>query len=130
MKLLPLRNSSLLIIFTFSICFYSQAQDGKLVINQDSKIEKLLELKKDINKNESDNDRYRINIFSGGLEGAESARSKFKNTYSDWSTSLKYETPNYKIYAGSFRSRLEADRALALIKKNFPNAFTLKPKKE
>ncbi|MBQ0768718.1 MAG: SPOR domain-containing protein [Bizionia sp.] len=130
MKLLPLRHSSLLILFTLLICSYSQAQDGKLVINQDSKIEKLLELKKDINKNESDNERYRINIFSGSLEGAESARSKFRGAYSDWSTALKYETPNYKIYAGSYRSRLEADRALALIKKNFPNAFTLKPKKD
>lgn len=130
MKLLPLRNSCLVILFTLSFCIYSHAQDGKLVINQDSKIEKLLELKKDINKNESDNERYRINIFSGNLEGAEGARSKFRHAYADWSTALKYETPNYKIYAGSFRSRLEADRALAIIKRTFPNAFTLKPKKE
>ncbi|TYB72176.1 SPOR domain-containing protein [Bizionia gelidisalsuginis] len=130
MKLLPLRNSSLVILLTLSVCFYSHAQEGTLVINQDSKITKLLELKKEINTNESDNERYRINIYSGSLEGAESARSKFKQAHTDWSTSLKYETPNYKIYAGSFRSRLEADRALAKIKKTFPNAFPLNPKKQ
>lgn len=130
MKLLPLRNSSLILVFTFTFSLYSYSQSGSLVINQDSKINELLEVKKEINKHESDNERYRINIFSGSLSGAEAARNKFRHAYSDWNTSLKYETPNYKIYAGSFRSRLEADRALARIKKTFPNAFTLKPKKE
>ena len=41
---------------------------------------------------------------------------------------MKYETPNYKIWVGNFRTQLEADRELRLLRKHFPNAFSLKPK--
>jgi hypothetical protein len=41
---------------------------------------------------------------------------------------MVYETPNYKIWIGNFRSRLEADKALIKIKKKYINAFIFKPK--
>ena len=43
---------------------------------------------------------------------------------------MRFETPNYKIWIGNFKTRLEADRALLLIKKKFYSAFVFKPKKE
>jgi len=44
-------------------------------------------------------------------------------------SSLEYETPNYKIWVGNFRSRLEADRALVKVKRKFTSAFIFKPGK-
>ncbi|GAK92069.1 hypothetical protein JCM19298_2557 [Nonlabens ulvanivorans] len=44
-----------------------------------------------------------------------------------WESILEYEAPNFKLWVGSYRNKLEAERALIEIKKDFPNAFILKP---
>ena len=51
----------------------------------------------------------------------------FKTEFPDHFVEMKYETPNYKIWVGKFRTRLEADRELLVVKKLFPNAFPFKP---
>ncbi len=116
------------ILFLFAILFSCtlMAQEGTVTINQDQEIDALLEIKKDI---EISSNRYKIQIYSGASRGsAESTRAKFSESYSDWPSSIEYETPNYKIWVGNFRSRLEADRALIRIQKTFPNAFKFEPK--
>ncbi|WP_344727731.1 SPOR domain-containing protein [Corallibacter vietnamensis] len=119
--------------FAFTaLMFYcgSYAQNGSLSINQDQKIDKLLAIKKDINTSENGSDRYKIQIFSGNRDGATTAIRNFKDAFSKWKATDVYETPNYKVWIGNFRTRLEADRALVEIQKKFPNAFRFKPKKE
>ena len=116
------------ILLLFAILFSCTliAQEGTVTINQDHEIEALLEIKKDI---EISSNRYKIQIYSGASRGgAESARIKFGESYSDWSSSIEYETPNYKIWIGNFRNRLQADRALIRVKKTFVNAFIFEPK--
>jgi hypothetical protein len=107
--------------------FVVSAQTGVVTVNQDPQIDALIELKKDVNKKSKN---FKIQIYNGNRAGAENARRTFRTYYSDWSTSLVYETPNYKIWIGNFKTRLEADRALLRIKKKFTNAFIFKPKKE
>jgi len=119
---------TLLILIVFSSFCYSQ--QGEITINQDQEITQLLAIKKEINSNENSSDRYKIQIYSGRRVNAEKSKTDFRNSYGKWSSKLVYETPNYKVWVGSFRSRLEADRALLEVKKNFPNAFIFKPKKE
>ncbi|QIJ89236.1 hypothetical protein C7H62_1427 [Mesoflavibacter sp. HG96] len=115
-----------LLMFT-SLSF---AQNGSLTLNEDPELSQVIELKKAINKEESDSNNYKIQIYSGSLSNAESTKSKFNSSVGKWSSQLVYETPNYKVWVGSFRSRLEADRALIEIHKKFPSAFIFKPKKE
>jgi SPOR domain len=119
----------LLFTFLFSTFCVSEtaAQEGFVSVNQDKDIDVLLNLKKEVNKSQSN---YKIQIYNGNRSGAEKTRSEFRNSFSDWPTSLKFETPNYKIWIGNFKTRLEADRALLIIKKKFNNAFIFKPKKE
>jgi len=100
------------------------AQEGKVHIDQNRDISTLLEFKKDL----STVDLYKIQVYQGNRSGAEDAKSKFASTYDEWPISMVYETPNYKIWVGNFRSRLEADRALIKIKKNYTSAFIFKPK--
>ena len=119
---------NIIFLFTFLFSYVLIAQEGTVTINQDDEIEALLEIKKDI---EITSNRYKIQIYSGSSRGsAESARAKFSGNYSDWPSSIEYETPNYKIWVGNFRNRLEADRALIRIKKTFINAFIFEPKKD
>ncbi|MBT8254841.1 MAG: SPOR domain-containing protein [Flavobacteriaceae bacterium] len=101
------------------------AQQGVVEVNQDKQIDKLLELKKDINRRGTN---FKIQIYNGSRGGAENARREFYKSFSGWPISLEYETPNYKIWVGNFQTRLEADRALLRIKKKFANAFIFRPK--
>jgi hypothetical protein len=105
--------------------FQANAQEGKVNIDQDKDISTLLEYKKDL----STVDLYKIQVYQGNRSGAEEAKTKFESLYDEWPISMEYETPNYKIWVGNFRSRLEADKALIKIKKNYTNAFIFKPKK-
>lgn len=101
-----------------------------MTINQDEKITKLLNIKKEMNRDETDSRRYKIQIYSGNRSGAQSAQTEFSNTYTQWRPVMHYETPNFKVWAGNFSTRLEADRALQKIKRTFSSAFIFKPKKK
>ena len=52
---------------------------------------------------------------------------EFKTVFPDIETTILYDTPNYKIWVGGYRTRLEVDNALVAIKKEFPAAFKTKP---
>ncbi len=108
----------------------SNAQQGNVTINQDPAISTLLDYKTEINVDGKDSRRYKIQIFSGDRSKAEEVLTAFKYSYGEWSAKKVYETPNYKVWVGNFRTKLEADRALIKIKKKFPSAFPFKPKKE
>jgi hypothetical protein len=116
----------ILIIAVFCIANLS-AQQGTVEVNQDKKIDALLKVKKEINSTEAN---YKIQIYSGDRPGAEKAQSDFKNAFNEWPSNKVFETPNYKIWVGNFKTRLEADRALLKIKQKFTNAFYFKPKKD
>ena len=104
------------------------AQNGNININQDPKIPKLLELKTEMAEANKIGDRYKIQLFYGDNNEASEVFKDYQSKYS-YPAIIDYETPNYKVYVGNFRNRLEADRALLEIKENFPGAFIPKPKR-
>lgn len=115
------------IAFTFfSATIALQAQEGTVTIDQNRQIDKLLEFKKDLRNTV---DAFVIQVYYGSRTGAQSVKSQVATTFPDWSNSLEFETPTYKVWVGNFRTRLEADRALMLAKKTYPDALVLRPKK-
>ena len=130
MKILNSKNN----VFTFALILLftglSFGQQAKVIIHQDKEIEQLLKLKKTINTSENMSDRYKIQIYSGDRSTAEKTESTFKSLALEMPSTLVYETPNYKVWVGNYRNRLEADRALIKIQAKFANAFIFKPKKE
>ncbi len=130
MKRFSYKNLCLLGLCLIGFSMSSNAQDGNVAINQAPSIATLLELKKEINKSDDDTGRYKIQIFSGGRNKAENVKTGFLYTFKQWPTKMEYETPNYKVWVGNFRTRLEADRALVKIQEKFPAAFWFKPKKK
>lgn len=129
MKSLNLKINALGFLAIVLTTHFCAAQQGNVTINQDKKIATLVEVKKEMNKNETSSDRYIIQIYSGNRGTAESSQRDFNSSFADWKATLQYETPNFKVWAGNFRTRLEADRALKQVKSKFPNAFIFKPKK-
>ena len=68
---------------------------------------------------------FTIQLFYGDLEQANISLKQYRNLYGSWPASIEYETPNYKVWAGNFATRIEADRALIIIKKKFSSAFII-----
>ncbi len=126
-----MKNTLLKLTFltAFGILFHSNAlaQSGRVSISQDSRITELLNLKSKLAANNELNDRYKIQLFYGSITEANTVQARYKNKYARWEPSIVYESPNYKVWVGNFRNRLEADQALLQIQKTFPNAFVMKP---
>jgi hypothetical protein len=102
-----------------------RAQEGVVSIQKSLEIERVLALKKELNKDQS---FIKIQVYSGNRLGAETVLKQFQSDFPEQAVEMKYETPNYKIWVGNFRTQLESDRELRLLRKHFPNAFSLKPK--
>jgi len=106
-----------------------KAQSQNLTLNQDPKFEQLLNEKRKINTNLSYNDRYRIQIFNGPSETAKKTLTEFKQEFKNLDGTIIFNTPNYKVWVGNFRTRMEAERNLVEIKKNYKTVFLIKRSK-
>lgn len=112
------------------ICSYSSnAQNQNLVVNQDPKFEQLLNEKRKINSNLPYTDRYKIQIFNGTGETAKKTLNEFKQEFKTIDGTIIFNTPNYKVWVGNFRTRMEAERNLVDIKKKYKTVFLIKPSK-
>ncbi|SDS17291.1 SPOR domain-containing protein [Gramella sp. MAR_2010_147] len=128
-----MRKPTSLFLLSFAVLLFisnqkMNAQEGNVSIQQNQKIEKLMEVKTELNKNNKIGDRYVIQLFYGDNGEANEVIQKYRNTY-NYPSQITYEAPNYKVWVGNFRSRLEADRALLKVKENFPSAFIPKPQR-
>lgn len=115
------------LLLSFSIKSFSQ--NATLVVNEDPKVSELLKLQKDLEKENKLSIVYTIQLYYGELNKANEVIKKYKASYDSWPASIEYETPNWKVWAGSFTSRLEAERALKEIQNDFSSAFILKPER-
>jgi hypothetical protein len=121
-----------LFIFSILLFLYTQisfAQQATVTVNQDAKIVQLLDLKKDLEKDNKLSDGYTIQLYYGELGRANYIIKKYRGSYGNWPATIEYETPNYKVWVGNYSTRLDADRALVEIQRNFPSAFILKPER-
>lgn len=105
----------------------SFGQQATVTVNQDEKIPMLLELKKEMEKDNELSTGYTIQLYYGDLGKANEILRKYRGRYGDWPASIEYETPNYKVWVGNFNERIDADRALMEVQETFPAAFILKP---
>ncbi|WP_093025278.1 SPOR domain-containing protein [Pustulibacterium marinum] len=106
---------------------YSQTENNN--IEQPEVVAKLMELKTELGYDENIDKIYKIQIYSGGKANTEEASKEFIEKFPDWNFEINYEYPNYKLRAGKFRTRLEADKHLIAIKKEYPGALIINPKK-
>lgn len=130
MRFLAKKTCFCLIFLTIFYTKSTFAQEGKISISKDPKIDQLLTFQKEINLETDNDDRLKIQIFNGNLRNAEKVKSEFELKHKDIPTSIKFETPNYKVWIGNFRTNLEAERHLIEVKETFPNAFIFTPPKK
>jgi hypothetical protein len=100
------------------------AQEGKITITKDARIDELISLKTTLQKADLG---FQIQIFNGDRANAMVNYTEAKAVFTDQEVTLQYQTPNYKVWIGKFNRQLEADKYLIEVKKIYPNAFVLKP---
>lgn len=91
------------------------------------KIDSLLLLKKEMINNYDIKSFYTIQLFSGKKNSAEEVKSNFDDKQYQYKAIIEYETPNYKVWVGRFRTKLEADKAYSLLQSDYPSALIFRP---
>jgi len=73
---------------------------------------------------------YHIQLYNGqSINKARSVKADFQSKFPDDYIIIEWESPEFKVWAGEYESKLAADRALYKIRKEYPNAFIVNPKK-
>jgi hypothetical protein len=117
---------TLLISTTYSSCF---SQESLLKLEQDSLISKLVELKTKVNKDIYATQFYNIQLFNGEFSKSQKIKKIMRWKFPEEITNIFFETPNYKVQMGPYRSYKKVINLLKLVKKKYPGAFIIEPKK-
>jgi hypothetical protein len=143
---MQIKNFLSLILLLLTIHLYSQTNNDRKVTNdifnllsepsynsgrvnvvQDDRIKVLVNRYIEYRRKDGRLPGYRIRIFSdSGTSARQTAwneRSRFVSLFPEIPTYLEYEAPNFKIYVGDFRTKIEGFVAYKQIGKNFRSAF-------
>ena len=72
---------------------------------------------------------YRVQIYSGpDRKVAYDAQAKFQTRYPEQRTYITYTEPYFKVHAGDYRTRLEAEKIMQQLKGNFTSLFIISEK--
>ncbi len=127
MKNLSKHNLLYFFILSSLFCFTSNGQDGKTNVSVDPKIDQLLKEKRKLNTGLFLNEGYKIQIFYGNSEESKKKLQEFKKEFKDLDGTIIFNSPNYKVWIGNFKTRIEVERAMVDIKKKYPTALIIKP---
>lgn len=109
------------ILSLISICYSGYSQN--IQVNQSPAVKELMEVKKEFGQLEK---TFQIQIFAGNITDANNELKKAV-TKTKLPITMVFETPNYKVRIGKFRSRIEAEKALNKIKTDYPSGFVIAP---
>lgn len=127
MKTYPAQSLLFPIVFLAFFNTKSFAQEKTVTVSQDPKFEQLLNEKRKINSSLIANNRYKIQIFNGDNAASKKQLTDFKKEFKQYECTIVFSTPIYKVWVGSFKSRIEAERNLQILQKKYPKAFLIKP---
>ena len=114
-------------LFSIAMIFKTFAQNDSIIINQDSKLLKVLELKKIVNQEAFTSGQYTVQIFSGNFKDYQELLNLINEEKEFEEVFYSFETPYYKIRVGKYVSKIKAIKELKKIKKKYPSAFILQP---
>ena len=129
MKIIAQYKVFLLVLIFNLISQKSQSQTNNSTLEQDPKIEALLKEKRRINSGITINDKYKIQIYIGKSDDCRKKLDEFKGYFKEIDGTMIYNNPNFKVWVGSYKTRIEAEKALLEIKKKYPTALLIKPNK-
>ena len=129
MKFLTTNNLLKLCLFILLFFNFNIIIAQEVTVSQDAKFEQLLNEKRKVNSSITINNRYKIQIFNGASDESKKILIQFKKENKNYDATIVFSTPLYKVWIGNFKTRIEAERNLNILKKKYPNAILIKPNK-
>ncbi len=69
---------------------------------------------------------YRVQIYNGRKAELLKRKAQFLSTFPDAQAYTVYDAPEYKLQIGDFRTRLEAEKFLKTVVKNYGSGFVVR----
>lgn len=111
-------------IFVFSQSDTTFNTKGEIISINQKGVDKLVSKYKQILKKTGGVEGWRIQlIFKAQKEEILPYQIKFTNLYPEIPVQIAFDSPNYKLTVGNFRTRNEALKIKHQISKNFPGAY-------
>lgn len=115
------------IIFTFFVTLI--LSPAKVFGQNDAqKINNIIEKKREFNKKNKNSIVYKIQLYNGNETTAVEIKENFESDYAQFKVQLTYDQPEWKTQVVGFKTRLDADRALLVIREKYPTAIVLEEK--
>ena len=121
------KKIKLIFLFFLFFSYQSFSQNFTTKINDKVEFKKLLDFSEKANSEYFRSNYFSIQVFSGVYKEADSVLNIIRNNYVNDSVFFFFETPNYKVQVGKFQSKVEAQKKLRTVIKEFKAAFILKP---
>ena len=98
-------------------------------MGQDTSIRHVLNLYQTFAKEKREANGFRIQLASNNSrEALMNLKARFMMIYPETDAYLEYQSPQFKLRAGDFRKRSEAETMLEEVRKDFPAAFIVPDK--
>jgi hypothetical protein len=105
------------------------AQQGNVVIIQDTSITRVLNMYQTFEKEKRQTNGYRIQLATNNNRQAlMDMKAKFLQQFPDVNAYLEYQAPQFKLRVGDFRNRGEADEFVNDVRIAFSSAFVVPDK--
>jgi len=112
------------VLLVFVTC--GMAQSGKISIEQDANITRLLEVYKISN---SKSNFFTIQVGFGSYTKAEELKQQVDIDFPDLKSKIIFDSPTYRVQIGQFKSKLDAERKFKEVRIKYPESLLLKPEK-
>ncbi len=119
--------------FIFSLLFTSFAlaqntHENRFIVTND--INQLLLERGQCKNTKKTKKYYHIQLYNGqNLKKAKRIKKTFLEKFEGVPVLIEWESPEFKVWVGVYENKLSADQALVRIRKEYPNAFIVNPKK-
>lgn len=116
-------------LLSFTTICYSQAADstkGHLQVIPENGINELQDQYLEQNRANGSISGFRVQIYNGNKAETVKKRSEFISAYPKMAIYTLYDAPEYKIQAGDFRTRLEAEKFLKDVQSNLGSGLVVK----
>jgi len=118
----PMKRIRLLIVLLIGFNLFSLSAQ-----NVDDRLQEIIQNRRLENLKDSVADGYVIQIYYGMSQSkATSSRASFTELFPDTVTKVFYKQPEWKVHVGNFTTKLEAERMLVAVRKEFASAFVKK----
>ncbi len=116
-------------ILFFSLNIYSQENHKKSFVVT-SEVNRLLNERGSCKNTKKTKKYYHIQLYNGqNLNRAKKVKRDFLSKFEGIPVIIEWESPEFKVWAGIYENKLSADQALIILRKEYPNAFIVNPKK-